>query len=156
MEEIKEIYIEKELIIEKLKVKGFADLVLEMQDGSVFLYDFKSIGSYPYSLKFGRNKQKNPLTHELQLATYGIAVKEEFGRLDGMQLVYYNKDTSRIKTVDIDLDLMNAAEDFWKRKAKEHVDGLPLLEEGVSPVMDWECNYCNFKNRCEEDSLQGK
>ena len=154
--EIKEIYIEKELIIDKIKVRGFADLIVEMEDGYMFLYDFKSIGSYPYKMKFGRKKESSPLTHELQLATYGIAVKEEFGRLDGMQLVYYNKDNSRIKAVDIDLDLLNVAEDFWIRKSQEHIDGLPILEECVSPVMEWEGNYCNFKDRCEEDSLQGK
>ena len=92
----------------------------------------------------------------MQLSTYGLAVKEEFSRLDGMQLIYYNKDNSRIKAVDIDLDLLNVAEDFWIRKSQEHIDGLPILEEGVSPVMGWECSYCNFKDRCEEDSLQGK
>ena len=113
--EIKEIYIEKELILEELKIRGFADLIIEMEDGSIFLYDFKSIGSYPYKLKFGRNKEDKPLTHELQLSTYGLAVKEEFSRLDGMQLIYYNKDNSRIKVVDIDLDLLNVAEDFWIR-----------------------------------------
>ena len=154
--EIKEIYIEKELVLEELKIRGFADLIIEMEDGSIFLYDFKSIGSYPYKLKFGRNKEDKPLTHELQLSTYGLAVKEEFSRLDGMQLIYYNKDNSRIKVVDIDLDLLNVAEDFWIRKSQEHIDGLPILEEGVSPVMGWECSYCNFKDRCEEDSLQGK
>ena len=86
--EIKEIYIEKELIIDKIKVRGFADLIVEMEDGYIFLYDFKSIGSYPYKLKFGRKKEDKPLTHELQLATYGIAVEKEFGRLDGLQRIF--------------------------------------------------------------------
>ena len=64
-------------------------MVFEMESGEIFLYDLKTIGSYPYKLKFGRNPERNQSIHqELQLGTYGLAVLEKFGRLDGMYLLY--------------------------------------------------------------------
>ena len=65
-------------------------------------------------MKFGRNKQLNPSVHyELQLGTYGYAIKEMFGRLDGMYLYYYNKDTSDMRAVSVPLTYVSRAYIFW-------------------------------------------
>ena len=87
--------------------------------------------------------------HELQLCTYGYAVKKEFGRLDGMFLVYYNKDTSTMRQVPVDLSYTEKAIQFWKEVNSEHKLGMPRFEKGLSPVESWECNYCQFQDLCQ-------
>ena len=147
-----QVYVEEEILLEDLNVKGFADCVIVDDDKSVYLYDFKTISSWGYKMKFGRRVEKEPSIHqELQIATYGIAVQRKFGRLDGMWLVYYNKDTSVIKEVKVPKKRMVTAKSFWKNQIKKHKNGLPPLEENVSPIMDWECRYCQYVDKCKSE-----
>lgn len=141
---------EKEIIIEELNVRGYYDLVLvNDKTESVYLYDFKTIGSYPYKLKFGRDKKPNKnKRYELQLGTYGIAVAKEFGTLSGMFLIYYNKDTSAMKQVTVPMLYVDKARKFWEEIGKSHLESIPKKDNVTSPVESWECNYCNFKNLC--------
>ena len=37
--------------------------------------------------------------------TYGLALEDKYGRIDGLYLVYYNKNTSMIKEVEVTKDL---------------------------------------------------
>ena len=69
-----------------------------------------------------------------------------------IQILYYNKDTSVIKEVDIDMSRLLTAESYWKEIVKEHSLGLPNLRPNVSPVMEWECRYCMYKTRCDNDN----
>ena len=97
----------------------------------------------------GRNKQLNPSIHyELQLGTYGYAIKEKFGQLDGMFLYYYNKDNSQMRAVEVPLTFVSRAYLYWRNLNDEHKMGLPNFKVGVSPVQSWQCNYCQFKNHC--------
>ena len=145
------IHQEKEILIKDLNVRGFYDLVLANDEtGEVFLYDFKTIGSFPYKLKFGRNAKPNKSKrYELQLGTYGMAIAKEFGNLSGMFLVYYNKDTSIMKQVVVPMYYVDEARKFWEKANKEHSKGLPSLKFDESPVESWECNYCRFKDLCD-------
>ena len=145
------VYLEQEILIEELKVRGFYDLVLVLDTGEVYLYDFKTIGSYPYKLKFGRYAKKpTNFRYEMQLGTYGYSVKEQFGRIDGMFLIYYNKDDSRMKEVSVDLSYVSVAYSHW-REVNDHLkQGLPRFEKGVSPAEGWECNYCVYKDICDK------
>ena len=52
---IKNVYIEEPIFLEDLKVRGFADLIIELDDGRVYLYDIKTINAWSYMMKFGRN-----------------------------------------------------------------------------------------------------
>ena len=141
-------HIEREIIIDDLNVRGFYDCVMEGEE--VNLIDFKTIGSYPFKLKFGREPKADNSNHqELQLATYGLAVKEDFGRLDGMYLMYYNKDTSVLKSKQVPLNYLKQAELFWRNVKKEHELGIPNFKLGVSPVQDWQCKYCQFLDHCK-------
>ena len=155
---INNIYIEKEIILKTIRVRGFCDLIVELEDGRVYLYDIKSIGSFQYKKNFARNKElREPSIHqELQLATYGLAVEKEFGRLDGILILYYNKDTSMLRYKEVSSDRLLTALGFWERINTEHSrNSLPTLQEGISPVAKWECSYCAFKSRCEEDRGKG-
>ena len=150
-EEIIDFHTEGELSIPELNVRGFYDIIIDDKTGDrkVYLYDIKTCGGYSWSLKFGRKKQFNPSIHyELQLGTYGYAVKEKFGQLDGMYLYYYNKDTSAMRAVEVPLTYVSRAYLFWRNLNDEHKMGLPGFKVGVSPVQKWQCNYCQFKDHC--------
>jgi len=143
-----EFLVEKEVILPALNVRGFYDLVALVSE-RVYLFDFKTMASYTWSKKFGHNKDPNPSRlHEMQLGTYGLAVKEEFGRLDGMYLCYYKKDDSRLKTVPVAMTYLGYAEQYWRDINKEHKLGIPMFKEGISPAYPWMCNYCQFKTLC--------
>tara|TARA_R110002012_G_scaffold674_5_gene3018 strand:+ start:493 stop:1287 length:795 start_codon:yes stop_codon:yes gene_type:complete len=138
---------EQEVTIDELNVRGFYDIVAENDE--VYLYDLKSCGGYSWKMKFGRKPTFNPSIHyELQLGTYGYAIKEQFGRLDGMFLYYYNKDNSMMRAVSVPLTYISRAYLFWRNINDEHKQGLPPFRKGVSPVQDWQCNYCQFLDHC--------
>ena len=133
--------------IPELNVRGHYDAVFEGDD--VYLFDFKTIANWSYSKKFGHKKDFDPSIHqELQLGTYGYAIKEEFGKLDGMYLVYYNKDNSMMNSKQIPLTYLNRAYNFWYNINEEHKKGLPDFKQGVSPVQDWNCSYCPYLDHC--------
>jgi CRISPR/Cas system-associated exonuclease Cas4 (RecB family) len=143
-----EFLVEKEIILPSLNVRGFYDLVALVSE-EVYLFDFKTMASYTWSRKFGHNKDPNPSRlHEMQLGTYGLAVKEKFGRLDGMYLCYYKKDDSRLKTVPVAMNYLGIAETYWRDINREHKLGIPMFKEGISPAYPWMCNYCQFKDLC--------
>jgi len=151
----KSFVIEGEIIIEELNVRGFFDLLQvpnsEGEDrGGFFLYDIKTAADYSYKRLTGTGKSYKMNHHELQLATYGYAIKEKYGELDGMYLMYYNKNNSELLYIEVPLTMLNTAYMFWANVNKEHSKGLPPLQDGVSPVMKWECNYCAFLDHCKK------
>ena len=128
-------HIEGNVEIKELNVRGHYDAVFE--GDNVYLFDFKTIASWSYSKKFGHNKDFDPSIHqELQLGTYGYAINEKFGRLDGMYLVYYNKDNSMMNSVVVPTSYTSRAYNFWYNINEEHKKGLPDFKQGVSPVQD--------------------
>ena len=152
-------HIEKEIILPEFNVRGFYDLVAVSQyDGSVYLIDFKTMANFSWSRKFGwKNKDLNPSIHqEIQLATYGLFVREEFGRIDGMFLYFYNKDNSKMRPVEVPLTMLKRAENFWTNVNNEHRKGLPPFRENVSPVQDWNCRYCRFLDHCNPPFFKKK
>lgn len=146
-----EFLVEGEVRIDELNVRGFYDIVAKhTNDGKrIYLYDIKTCGAWSWKMKFGRKKTLNPSIHyELQLGTYGYALKQQFGQLDGMFLYYYNKDDSKMKCVEVPLTYISRAYLFWKNINDEHKQGLPQFRTGVSPVQKWQCNYCQFREHC--------
>ena len=139
--------IEGEVIVNDLNIRGFYDLVVH--DEGVHLIDFKTIGSYPYKRKFGKNIDLNQSNHhELQVASYGLGVIKEFGRLDSMSLCYYNKDNSYLKFQPISMMYLDQAKTYWEQINEEHKRGLPPFRMGTSPKAEWVCNYCSFADHC--------
>ena len=146
-----EFLVEGEVKIEELNVRGFYDVVAKHTDDGkrIYLYDIKTCGAWSWKMKFGRKKTLNPSIHyELQLGTYGYALKQQFGQLDGMFHYYYNKDDSKMRCVEVPLSYISRAYLFWKNINDEHKQGLPQFRTGVSPVQKWQCNYCQFKEHC--------
>ena len=145
---------EGEIQIPEFGVRGFYDAVFQMKTGEVYLYDFKTIRSYPYRMKFGRDKSniaKDNDLHSQQISTYGIAIEKEFGRLDGMFLYYYNKDSSVCKEVEVPLHYMDVARESWAEVQESCLGSVPPpVKVGSSPKFNWECKYCNFITHCQE------
>ncbi len=149
MSDVKDILIEHPIDIPEMNVKGFIDVVAIMESGEIFIYDIKTMGSWSWRFKFGRGKGNPSIHQELQLGTYGYAIREEFGRCDGLSLICYNKDTSDMHEVGVDLDFIDQSYNFWTRVQDLQKNGMPMLQDGECPVMDWECKYCNYKELCD-------
>lgn len=148
------IFIENELRIKKLNVRGFIDLGF-LEDG--ILYDIKTCNAWRWKLMFGRNAKPEEVSknYALQLGTYGLWFKRKYGYLEGLVLVFYNKDNSRIREYVLDLDCVDRAEEYWTNAheiVKESIENNkpPTLQLGIAPAEEWECNenYCQFFNVC--------
>ena len=148
---------EGEIVIKDLNVRGFFDVVVEdYTDGEthIDLYDIKSVGNYGFRKQFSNKfTQEEPESYFMQVATYGLAVKERFGHLDTMALVYYNKDDSRMKKLPIPYGYLNKAKLYWRTINDEHSRGLPIFRLGTSPYKAWMCNYCQFKDHCKPPAI---
>jgi len=152
---IDEIKTEYEIVNEKIGLHGFIDILVFFENGEIHVYDIKTVGAYPWKLRFGRNKNASESTstsYKYQLGVYGASIKKEFGRCDKLGLIYYNRDTALMKEVDVGLENIDLAIDFWIKTKRQHEAGLPPLLDGESPVMKWEFNkkYCNFFDLCQE------
>ena len=166
------ILIEKEIYLEDLNVRGFIDLAILDKNT---LYDIKTCNSWKWTKMFGRGSNGMPDMHQqLQLATYGLWAKEEYDLDDiNLVLVYYNKNTSAIKEVELlSNEIMAEAELYWNtiveltEPVDDDTEGIdltttmphigtlnfikPKIELGVAPVMEWECNekYCQYFDVC--------
>jgi|TARA_R110002051_G_scaffold19567_4_gene54404 CRISPR/Cas system-associated exonuclease Cas4 (RecB family) len=151
---ISSIRTEGEINLPEYNVRGFYDAVFVMETGEVYLYDFKTIRAWGYTRKFGllKNRENNPHPYqELQVATYGLAIKKEYGRLDGLYLYYFNKDSAQCKELSVSLDYLERAAEYWE-EVMEHStnDSPPRVDDITSPYQKWECNYCRFQQHCDE------
>ena len=151
-------HIEGEITVPSLNVRGFFDVV--SQDCSVSktepitrLHDIKTIGTFAWSKRFSKTRPVESGNHYLQLGTYGIAIKEQFGNLDSMSLVYYNKDNSIMRESVVPLSYVEKAKRYWYAINEEHSKGLPTFRLGTSPVHKWVCNYCQFKDHCNPPNI---
>ena len=89
----------------------------------------------------------------MQLGTYGLALKEKYGIIDRMSLIYYNKDNSVMRESVVPLTYIDQAKRYWHAINEEHVKGLPQFRLGTSPVNKWVCNYCQFKDHCKPPAI---
>lgn len=150
-------HIEGEIIIEELNVRGFYDIVAVMdENGAVYLYDIKTTASFAWSKMFGRYVNNDFHNYKLQLGTYGYAIKQKFGRLDGMFLFFYNKDNSDLKNVEVPLNYTELAYNYWRNINIEHQRGVPDFIKGISPVESWACGYCPYKDYCKPPNYKNK
>ena len=142
------IFIEKELYLEDLNVRGFIDLAFVKDK---VLYDIKTCNSRRWSTLFGRKGDINEAENSmLQLGTYGLWFRREYGDIEGLVLTIYNKDTSKMRDIDVDISAIERAEDYWNDVNMKLEIGLPPIAMRSSPVYKWECNpkYCGYFEHC--------
>ena len=150
--------IEGEVTIPSFKVRGFFDVFSQDFSASSTepinsLIDIKTIGSFAWGKRFSKTKPIESGQHYLQLGTYGLALKEQYGTIDKMSLLYYNKDNSTMRESIVPLFYMDQAKRYWHAINEEHAKGLPQFKRGTSPVHDWVCNYCQFKDHCKPPAI---
>ena len=153
------IFIEKELYIESLNVRGFIDLLM-VDDG--ILYDIKSCNSWKWRTMFGRTHfdPESIKNYMMQTATYGYWYQQReddywYGNrqddLKGMALLFYNKDNSQMREVEVPMQTINEAVDYWDTVLNAVKDKKrPPISLGFAPMYKWECNakYCSYFDAC--------
>jgi len=159
VDNVKKFDTEGEITLPDLNVRGFFDVLLQDCSASGTeeinrLYDIKTIHSWGYKQKFGRDVIKHESrNHFLQVATYGLALKEKLGSLESMSILYYNKDNSSIGEQIVPNEYLNKARRYWRAINEEHSKGLPGFVHGVSPAYKWCCSYCQFKDHCNPPAV---
>jgi len=159
VESVKKFDTEGEIRLPEFRVRGFFDVLLQdfsasSTEGINRLYDIKTSSSWGFKQKFGRGStQYENRNHYLQVATYGLALKEKLGSLESMSILYYNKDNSDIKEQIVPNEYLDKARRYWHSINEEHSRGLPGFVHGVSPAYKWCCNYCQFKDHCNPPSV---
>jgi CRISPR/Cas system-associated exonuclease Cas4 (RecB family) len=164
-------FVEHQIRIPKYNVVGHLDFaVLTVSSGQIVVYDYKTSASYKWSLKFGRKyKDKNPnFNYEMQLSTYLLGMEQELDftpTSQYMAIVWYNKDTSRMREEEIELSFVGMAKEYWEElnshrriiqkddKELEDYEKMNLqikrnVEVGV-PFQNWECKYCPYEHICK-------
>ena len=149
--------VEGEVTLPSLNVRGFYDILLfdssvSKNEPYVKLYDIKTLGAWQWSKRFpqpGKGFPPKPGGHYyLQLGTYGLAIKEKYGNLDHLGLIFYNINTQIMRETVVPHSYVDEARRYWYSINEEHAKGLPKFREGTSPVHEWVCAYCQFKEHC--------
>lgn len=160
---------EKQVKIPELKIVGHID-ILE-KDGDINrVYDFKTVASYKWRMKFRKVKYdpNADVNYNLQLGTYGLAVNGGTDDVDSTELYlcWYNKDNSMMKEpIKVDSMWIIRARNYWEhlwqfidRWASEsvHPDNIQVPDVFGSPMQQWECNYCQYSYRCDSPYIKDK
>ena len=145
------IYIEREILLPDVNVRGFLDIIV-IDDG--ILYDIKTCNAWKWKSLFGRYPNPNPTTnYHLQLGTYGWWYEKDSGKkLKKMTLLFYNKDNSKMRDLDVSTSYIRSAQDYWHDVNERYKKGNPPIELGIAPVYKWECKWstgiCGFYEVC--------
>ena len=167
-------FIEHRIHIPEYNIVGHLDFaVADKNNKDVYVYDYKTAASYKWSLKFGRKyKDKNPnFNYEMQLSTYLLGLQKHFEEINfqaesiQMSIIWYNKDTSRMREEKIQLEYIDMAINYWEElnqwkdsieKENPELDNhdivnstIPRFKEVGVPFQDWECNYCPYEHICK-------
>ena len=146
-----------EMLVEipKLKVRGYLD-ILVIDGNKADLKDIKTAAAFSWKRKFGRKENRDPNPsdkYEYQVGTYALGVEASGKGLQvvNMDLVYYKKDDSQFKFVNINNDYKAKAQSYWEETLKiceQDVDKLVPGDTYGVPFESWECNYCLYRNHC--------
>tara|TARA_R100000008_G_C3584183_1_gene170862 strand:+ start:2508 stop:3239 length:732 start_codon:yes stop_codon:yes gene_type:complete len=144
-----QIFIEKEIQLPEVNVRGFLDIIVADDNA---LYDIKTCNSFKWKKLFGRYPDPAPsVNYFLQLGTYAWWYENEYSqRIKKLALIYYNKDTSAMREMSVDVQYIEEAKNYWVDLNKRFKKGNPAIELGVAPMYSWECNpkYCGFFEVC--------
>jgi hypothetical protein len=144
---------EKEVLIECDDVKGFADLVGENE-----VTDIKSqhSRSFWWMTKKDFNIREEKYSNWLQVGYYARELGKKF-----MRLVFVSKDDLCIE------EYVQPLDEYWLHELKFELENLrkfweltvlppalprckPKIDKKTKEVSYWECEYCNWKDKCFE------
>lgn len=135
---------QKQVMVESDGFLGFADVVTDDE-----VVDVKSINSkaFWYMDKEGYDVNKEKRQNILQVVFYAKMLGKPKARL-----VFVSKDDLCIREFGF---FVNA----WEEELEREVKSLQAIWDkqelpDADPMMDWECRYCNFMDKCK--SVGGK
>ncbi len=144
-----DVLIEEEIRIQDINVRGFFDICIVDDDA---MYDVKTCNSFKWRNLFGRTPDPEPAeNYALQLGTYAYWYQQKYDvELQKLALLYYNKDTSLMREVNVPKSFIIKAYEYWKDVNERFKIGIPEVSLGTAPVYEWECNvkYCGYYNHC--------
>lgn len=161
------IYCEKAVSHNILNINGHFDLLIVVEDTNSlkpwrkgYLYDYKTCHSYKYS----QIEKDDTNNYSYQLATYAFMLEDSAELCDeivSMELLYYNKNDSGIKSQKVLNPYKKLAKDYWRdiNKNQERINeptqfGLDMLR---TPYKAWECNgYCPYQEFCKSPHKKEK
>lgn len=155
-----EFLIEHEIKIDKYKILGHLDLaIIDKENNKITVHDYKTSASYKWSLKFGRKTDKKPsFNYEMQLSTYAIGMENILDNGDiNMSIIWYNKDTSRMREEVIAESFIEVANNYWSDlsdirndigNGTDPNDFLSRDKDIGVPFQPWECRYCPYEHTC--------
>ena len=147
----------------------------------ISITDLKTLASYSWTKKFGRDAKKKGINvhytmghYELQTATYALGMlkdlklvndlnhrnaKTEINKIINkvkLNIVWYNKNDSRLKVTEIPVEALEAAIEYWQ-DLNDFIDETPddviyaIPPDGAVgvPMQSWECNYCQYSITCK-------
>ena len=147
----------------------------------ISIADLKTLASYSWTKKFGREAKKKGINvhytmghYELQTATYALGMlkdlkiindlnhrnsKTEINKIINkvkLNIVWYNKNDSRLKITEIPVEALEAAIEYWQ-DLNDFIDETPddviyaIPPDGAIgiPMQSWECNYCQYSITCK-------
>ena len=147
----------------------------------ISIADLKTLASYSWTKKFGRDAKKRGINvhhimghYELQTATYALGMlkdlklvndlnhrnaKTEINKIINkvkLNIVWYNKNDSRLKVTEIPVEALEAAIEYWQ-DLNDFIDETPddviyaIPPDGAVgiPMQSWECNYCQYSIKCK-------
>ena len=148
------IFIEKELFLHDLNVRGFIDLVM-VDDG--VLYDIKSCNYWKWRTISKKSKYYDPKSvknYMMQTATYAhwynVYFQHDYPKIHSMALLFYNKNDSHMQELEIPMSMIDESVDYWQKINQSVKEGLPPVKLGFAPALAWECNekYCSYFEVC--------
>jgi len=152
-----EIEIEKHFIIDKYKIRGYADIIIvDHINKLIEVIDIKTVKSYAWKFMYGhvKNRSTNPsVMAELQVASYAISkLKENIGYSVKMYLYHYKKDDSITRTKQLPDTFLHSALMYWTEfKEFRSENEIKDIEPGMTfnvPIYEWECKFCQYTKYC--------
>ena len=111
-----DLLIEHEVKLPMFNVRGFLDIAdINHKDKVLEVFDIKTTASYKWSFIVGRKRDENPnVMDELQIATYGLGLAQEYPGYDiHMYLLYYKKDDSMFREKIVGTNYLAYAAEYW-------------------------------------------
>lgn len=178
-----EVLLEHEVKIDEWNVVGHLDHCFLRRDGNkieMYVSDLKTLAAFSWTSKFGRKAKKQSINmiptfghYELQVATYALgmlkSVMPELPKFNSgdhihyeidnlkdsisINIVWYNKNDSKMKTVEISTEALHAAIAYWNDlndfiNEDNNIESIPPDGAIGIPMQGWECKYCQYKKHC--------
>lgn len=140
---------EVETETENLHIKGETDPVIVTADGApILVTEIKTKSSVEHLS--GPDQH-----HKAQVHAYMYGLTEDYDRqVTDSVIIYGSRETLDLEMFHVEFDPV-----FWRQTTLDWAESHSTYRlrndlPPPSPVFDWECNFCAYKNRCGEGDTQ--